>query len=100
MDLLALGNSAANFVLYCIMSTQVKPTYITRLNLILPVSEDDQKDAGGGKEDLDVHQRHGDNKTGGEPLRSCSCLRFKLGDKTRGLNISDTWSMFQGHIKI
>ena len=66
MDLLALGNSAANFVLYCIMSTQVKPTYITRLNLILPVPEDDQKDAGGGEEDLDLHQRHGDDKTGGE----------------------------------
>ena len=33
MDLLALGNSAANFLLYCLMSTQFRATLAKMLRL-------------------------------------------------------------------
>ena len=68
MDLLALGNSAANFLLYCIMSTQVSLHLRSILSCFSPVPKDDQEDAGDWEEKPNLHQCHSHHKTWGKTL--------------------------------
>ena len=109
MDLLALGNSAANFLLYCIMSTQVPcHTYHHSSHSCLrgQFRKTIRKMLGIKKRTststsvtvttkLEVKYLF-DSANRSDVVVVCE---FQQGHKTRGLNISDSRTRFQGHIK-